>query len=102
MTLFWVYTSILEYHAVPIFGFKEDVYSPETSMQTKEATRCHNSVDNLSAKNSSCPNTITAKEIPIFNLPAERRLTFIMLWGKQRIYVFERGAFFNQTFTCCV
>jgi len=48
----------------------EDVYSPETSMQTKEATRCHNSVDNLSAKNSNCPNTITAKEIPIFNLPA--------------------------------
>jgi len=29
MTLFWVYTSILEYHTVPIFTFMEDVYSPQ-------------------------------------------------------------------------
>ena len=59
----------------------EDVYSPEMPTQTKEASRCHNSVDNLSTKNSECPNTIIAKEIQIFNLPAQRRLTFFMLLG---------------------
>jgi hypothetical protein len=82
MTLFWVYTGILEYHTLPIFRFVEDVYSPETSMQTKQAARCHNSEDNVSTKNSNCPNTMIAKEIPIFNLPAEKRLAFIMLLAK--------------------
>jgi len=43
MTLFWVYTNILEYHTFPIFTFMQDVYSPEMSTQAKEATRCHNS-----------------------------------------------------------